>query len=185
MLTEQHGGFAKASSPWERTSLHTNIASQSRFSLFLFFTFFPTMTFTLTNTTQHPDSGATPLSLDATSDQSAQDVKLVYPSAENDYRITTAIIPPGSKFHPGAHWHEDYDEVMRVAKGRAKIRLGKEWKIYGPEDGEVLIPKGTVHDLMRADVDAKPGEGDEGEVWVEERGEPGMGVSSCHFGASL
>ena len=143
------------------------------------------MTLTRTNTTQRADSGVSPLGLaDISSSKppsNSQEVRLFYPSAENNYQISLAIVPAGSKWHAGAHWHEEYDEVMRVVKGRAKVRLGNEYRIIGPEDGEVFIKKGVVHDVMRADVDAKEGEGDEGELWLEERSEPGtFSHSSFH-----
>jgi len=128
------------------------------------------MPLNLTDTTHYPTSGAINLSFDATADQSKQALNVTYPDASTNYRITSVVIPPGSKFHPGAHWHEDYDEYMRVLKGRARIRLGNDWKVYTPEDGEVRIPKGTVHDVMRADMGI--GE-DDGDLVMEERGDPG------------
>lgn len=101
-----------------------------------------------------------------------------YPYKEVNYRKNLAKIPVGSKFQPGAHWHEDYDEIMKVIKGRMAIRLGSNpWKVVTAEDGEVFIPRMVVHDLRRADVDAKPGEGDDEELWVEEQSEPGMFTS--------
>jgi mannose-6-phosphate isomerase-like protein (cupin superfamily) len=141
------------------------------------------MTFSnLTNTTAHADTGDMQITfdaVDAATANSTQDAKLVYPTAETNYRVSLAIVPTGSKFHPGAHWHEDYDEVMRVVKGRAKIRLGSTWKVYGPEDGKILIKRGVVHDLMRADVDAKPEDRDEGDLVMEEWSEP------CKLSSSL
>jgi mannose-6-phosphate isomerase-like protein (cupin superfamily) len=128
----------------------------------------------LTNTTSHVDSLAniTFDAVDAASSASSQDVKLIYPTAASNFRTTTFIIPQGSKFHPGAHWHEQYDEIMRVVEGRMRIRLDGEIKVITPEDGDVVIKKGVVHEFWRADVDAKPGEGDEGNVVIEERSEP-------------
>ncbi|KAF2682889.1 hypothetical protein K458DRAFT_488144 [Lentithecium fluviatile CBS 122367] len=140
----------------------------------------------LTNTTTHPSSGTTQLTfdaIDAATTHSTQDVQLIYPSASKNYKITTAVIPPGSKFHPGAHWHEDYDEIMRVVKGRARIRLGKEWRVYGPEDGEVLIRRGVVHDFMRADASGsvKGEDGVEGDLVIEEWSEPVDGSKELFF----
>ncbi|KAF2728576.1 hypothetical protein EJ04DRAFT_449038 [Polyplosphaeria fusca] len=106
---------------------------------------------------------------------------MIYPSPANDYRTATVVVAPGSKWHVGAHWHEAYDEVMRIAKGRAKIRLGNTFRVIGPEDGEIFIPKFVVHDIMRADVDAKVGEGDDEELWIEERGEPVDGSKEVFF----
>jgi mannose-6-phosphate isomerase-like protein (cupin superfamily) len=130
---------------------------------------------TLTNTTTHPDTTAS-ITFDAadTARGANADVKIIYPTAASSYRITTAIMPPGSGFHPGAHWHEDYDEVMRVKQGRMRLRLNGEMRIVTPKDGEVVIKRGVVHDFWRADVDAGSEGKEEGDVVVEEWMEPGM-----------
>lgn len=136
---------------------------------------------TLTDTTAYTASNTIALSYNGhgnTDHQISQDVSVLYPTADTDYRITRATIPAGSKFQIGAHWHEEYDEYMKVLKGRGKIRLGNEWKVYTAEDGDVKIPRNVVHDICRADKDAKPGEEDgEDFVW-EEWTEPSMFVFS-------
>lgn len=132
------------------------------------------MTFTLTDTTLYTSTDSVALSYNGDTDkQIAQDVTMLYPSADSDYRLTRAIAPQGSKFQVGAHWHENYDEYMRVVQGRLRLRLGNSWKVYTPEDGVILIAKGVIHDLCRADKDAKPGEGDEGDMIIEEWSDPG------------
>jgi mannose-6-phosphate isomerase-like protein (cupin superfamily) len=147
------------------------------------------MTLTRTNTSQRTDSGASALSLADISSSAppsdSQEVRLIYPSAENNYQISVAIVPAGSKWHAGAHWHEEYDEVLRVLKGRAKVQLGNEYRTIGPEDGEMLIKRGVVHDVMRADVGAKEGERDEGELWLAERSEPGTFSHSSFYSRPL
>ena len=45
------------------------------------------------------------------------------------------------------HWHELHDELFRVLKGRIRVRIENETRIYVPEDGEVRIPKRTLHSL--------------------------------------
>lgn len=35
-------------------------------------------------------------------------------------------MPVGSKWTAGLHWHETHDEVLRVVKGRAKVRHQRE-----------------------------------------------------------
>ena len=45
------------------------------------------------------------------------------------------------------HWHELHDELFCVLKGRIQVRIGNETRIYVPEDGEVRIPKLTLHSL--------------------------------------
>ncbi|KAJ8508510.1 hypothetical protein ONZ45_g7405 [Pleurotus djamor] len=74
------------------------------------------------------------------------------------------------------HYHELHDEGFRVVKGRVQYTLGEagakfkafsllrattRW--YGPEDGEINIPKGTAHALF-----IPPGE----EVIIEEKTDP-------------
>jgi mannose-6-phosphate isomerase-like protein (cupin superfamily) len=132
------------------------------------------MPLTLTNTTSNPNTGNMQFSYDHTANKATQNVAMVYPTEASSYRITQIIIPPRSKFHVGAHWHEDYTEIMRVVKGRVKILLGKTWKVYTAADGEVIIPKNVIHDFMRADVDAQLGEEDQGDLVLEETGDPGM-----------
>ncbi|KAF2706981.1 hypothetical protein K504DRAFT_458449 [Pleomassaria siparia CBS 279.74] len=146
------------------------------------------MTLPRTNTTQRLDSGVAPVNLTAIANNAndsikveEQEVRVTYPAAANDFRITTAVVPAGSKWHAGAHWHEGYDEIMKVVKGRAKVRLGNEYRIVTPEDGEVVIPKFVVHDVMRADFDSEVGEGDEGELWLEERSDPVDGSKELLF----
>jgi mannose-6-phosphate isomerase-like protein (cupin superfamily) len=129
---------------------------------------------TLSNTTSNPNTGNMKFSYDHTANKATQDVAMVYPTEASSYHITQIIIPPRSKFHVGAHWHEDYTEIMRVVKGRVKILLGKTWKVYTAADGDVVIPKNVIHDFMRADVDAQPGEEDEGDLMLEETVDPGI-----------
>lgn len=129
------------------------------------------MTFTLTNTTADTSAGSIALTYNRhgnADQQITQGVSMVYPTVGTSYRVVRATIPVGSKFQIGAHWHEEYDEYMRVLSGRGKIRLGDSWKVYSAADGDILIKRGVVHDIKRADVDEDDGDG-EGEdfVWEE------------------
>lgn len=45
------------------------------------------------------------------------------------------------------HWHEAHDEIFLVIKGRLEVRIGPSVRLYGPEDGEVRIPKRVEHSL--------------------------------------
>ncbi|KAF9728822.1 hypothetical protein PMIN02_001359 [Paraphaeosphaeria minitans] len=136
---------------------------------------------TLTDTTSQISTESVALSYNKVDKQTNQDVTLFYPTAETNYRITRAIAPKGSKFQVGAHWHEDYDEYMRIVQGRAKIRLGSTWKVFTPEDGEIKIPRMVVHDICRADRDAKPGEGDDEDMIIEEWSDPFDGAKEMFF----
>ncbi|KAJ3488270.1 hypothetical protein NLJ89_g11635 [Agrocybe chaxingu] len=52
-------------------------------------------------------------------------------------RGDTLSVPP--------HWHETHDEFLRIVQGRIEALIGSTTRIYVPEDGEICIPKGTVH----------------------------------------
>lgn len=76
----------------------------------------------------------------------------------------TIFVPP--------HWHETHDEIFRVLKGQVEVTTGKNVKLCGPEDGEVVILKGVVHSLK-----TYPGV----ECILEERTEPMVGSSHCKW----
>ncbi|KAL0952711.1 hypothetical protein HGRIS_006947 [Hohenbuehelia grisea] len=50
-----------------------------------------------------------------------------------------------TEFEAPLHYHETHDEMFRIIKGRLEYTLGTETKIYTPEDGEISIPRGTLH----------------------------------------
>lgn len=100
------------------------------------------------------------------------EVSVSLPTHEMGSR-TTFTIPPGSKFTPGPHWHEQYTEIFRVLKGRVKLIKNGKVKIVAESDGAQNVPPFTIHEFMRADVDEVPGKGDEGNVIVEEWVDPG------------
>ncbi|KAF8902603.1 hypothetical protein CPB84DRAFT_1775781 [Gymnopilus junonius] len=62
-------------------------------------------------------------------------------------RVQVAAITDGETLYVPPHWHEMHDELFRVIKGRLAVMIGKEWRDYVPEDGEIRIPKGVVHSL--------------------------------------
>ncbi|KAF5365258.1 hypothetical protein D9758_005397 [Tetrapyrgos nigripes] len=62
-------------------------------------------------------------------------------------RVNISGDPDAEQLFVPAHWHETHDEVMLIVKGKLEIMLGSTWRTYTPEDGEVTIPKGTVHSL--------------------------------------
>jgi len=78
-------------------------------------------------------------------------------------RVHVAAITDAETLYVPPHWHETHDELFRVIKGRLRVLIGKEWRDYVPEDGEIRIPKGVVHSLR----------GFQGEETIfEERTEP-------------
>jgi quercetin dioxygenase-like cupin family protein len=52
-------------------------------------------------------------------------------------------IEPGGGLPP--HLHPRQEERWSVLDGKIQLRLGKERRVIGPEDGEVLVRPGTVH----------------------------------------
>ncbi|KAJ9606171.1 hypothetical protein H2200_009132 [Cladophialophora chaetospira] len=94
---------------------------------------------------------------------------------------TRITIPKGSTWSPGAHWHEHYTEHIRVLQGRLKLTLNGVVSIKGPEDGVVTFQKFEVHDFCRADGGAAEGEGDDGDVVVEEWTDPEDGFKEVFF----
>ncbi|KAH7930822.1 hypothetical protein BV22DRAFT_1190930 [Leucogyrophana mollusca] len=45
------------------------------------------------------------------------------------------------------HWHANHDETFRVLQGKMMYLVGKDTRIYTPDDGEVTVPRGVVHSL--------------------------------------
>jgi len=50
---------------------------------------------------------------------------------------------PGGGLPP--HWHPRQEEVWFCIDGRVEFRLGKDKRVIGPEDGEMLVRRDTVH----------------------------------------
>lgn len=105
-------------------------------------------------------------------DRPGQAVYITFPTAEQS-SVTTFRIPPGSKWTPNPHWHEQYTEKFRVLEGRVRFLLGGDAQTVTKADGEQTVPKFAVHEFMRADIDAPDGEQDDCDVVVEEWVDPG------------
>ena len=70
-------------------------------------------------------------------------------------RVSYAFTPQGENLtvetwmEPGGglppHEHPRQEEVWYVIDGRVEFRLGKEKRVIGPEDGEMVVPRNTVH----------------------------------------
>lgn len=80
----------------------------------------------------------------------------------------TVYVPP--------HWHETHDEIFCIRKGQMEVTMVSSVQLYGPEDGEIRIPKGVVHSLK-----TYPGV----ECIFEERTEPMVGFPSVEFLTSM
>ena len=63
----------------------------------------------------------------------------------NRYSISEWWMQPHSD-GPGAHSHEENDEIFLVLEGRPSVLVGEEWHDVGP--GTMLrIPAGVTHDF--------------------------------------
>lgn len=105
------------------------------------------------------------------------DVNFFFPAPENNYETSVVVIPAGSQFQAGSHWHEKYGEAILVIKGRVKVRVGNKFVIRTPDDGKLIVPPYTTHNVMRADRGLPKDLRDPEEVVLHERSVPGM--TSC------
>ena len=70
-------------------------------------------------------------------------------------RVSYAFTPEGEDLtvetwmEPGGglppHEHPRQTEVWYAIEGKVEFRLGKEKRVIGPEDGEMVVPPNTVH----------------------------------------
>jgi hypothetical protein len=86
----------------------------------------------------------------------------------------TISVPVCSTWTSEPHWHETHTEYLQILQGRASIMLAGETKVYGPDDGVVVVERFTVHEWRRADDE-------EGELVVREWTEPGDGQKEVFF----
>lgn len=83
-------------------------------------------------------------------------------------------IPVGSKWSPGAHWHEDYVEHIKILKGVANVWINGQLQVLEAGD-EAAFQLFDVHDFCRATLDS-------GEVlFIEEWTENGALFSPRSF----
>lgn len=61
-------------------------------------------------------------------------------------------IPVGSKWSPGAHWHEEHVEHIRIIRGSATVWINGVSKELGPQ-GEATFEKFAIHDFCRSGQD--------------------------------
>ncbi|KAF2164786.1 hypothetical protein M409DRAFT_24691 [Zasmidium cellare ATCC 36951] len=69
-------------------------------------------------------------------------------------------IPLGSHWQPGAHWHEEHTEYIKILQGTAKVWINGRVRVLG-EGEEVVFERRDVHNFCRAEIDG-------GEVLVVE-----------------
>lgn len=61
-----------------------------------------------------------------------------------------------------------------MRKGRIRVTIGDVTREGGPEDGDLKIPKFTIHEFMRADIDCEGDKKEAGDVEVSEWTNPGL-----------
>lgn len=61
--------------------------------------------------------------------------------------VQAISVSQGDTLYVLPHWHDERDELFRIVKGRMEVLIGTHTKIYVPEDGEIMIPKGVVHSM--------------------------------------
>lgn len=88
-------------------------------------------------------------------------------------RITTIHIPERSRWTSSPHWHERTTEYIRVVQGRLLLVIDGVREVASLAHGSRCIKKYAKHEFMRADVQAAEGEGDSGDVVIEEWVDPG------------
>lgn len=107
-------------------------------------------------------------------------LKFSFPNSQKEEGITITI-PPRSQFTTGLHWHETHTEYIRILKGRAYVTVGDNSKICDPGDGDIKVPKSTLHEYMRADAKLPADQGDDGDVEIFEWTEPADGLKEVFF----
>ncbi|KAL0946219.1 hypothetical protein HGRIS_012478 [Hohenbuehelia grisea] len=75
--------------------------------------------------------------------------------------LTRTVITGEETLKVPLHWHLTHSEIHRVTKGRIKYTIGEpgarlpgsnkgsqtHTRILGPDDGELVVPPGTIHGL--------------------------------------
>jgi mannose-6-phosphate isomerase-like protein (cupin superfamily) len=62
-------------------------------------------------------------------------------------------LEPGGALPP--HQHPNQEERWSVVEGQVRFQLGKDKRVIGPEDGEMIVRPGTTHGLESVtDTDA-------------------------------
>lgn len=76
-------------------------------------------------------------------------MKAIFKADENEtneqYSVSEWWLDPNSE-GPGAHLHEENDEVFYVLEGVASILVGDQW-VEADKGAFIRIPAGTIHDF--------------------------------------
>lgn len=64
---------------------------------------------------------------------------------EGENLMVQTWLEPGGGLPP--HEHPRQEEIWWVIDGKVEFRLGKEKRVIGPDDGEMVVPPNTVHAL--------------------------------------
>jgi hypothetical protein len=72
-------------------------------------------------------------------------------------------------------------EYIQVVQGHAKVTLGDDEFVLGPEDGVVTVAPFTVHQYSRADDTERGAASKDMELWVKEWTDPADGDKEIFF----
>ncbi|KAI9880122.1 MAG: hypothetical protein M1830_005367 [Pleopsidium flavum] len=64
--------------------------------------------------------------------------------------LVTIILPAGSDWNSGLHWHETHVEFLQIIKGRAEVTLNGRTRNYTPDDGIIRVERFGQHEWKRA-----------------------------------
>jgi quercetin dioxygenase-like cupin family protein len=64
---------------------------------------------------------------------------------DGDNMVVDTWMEPGGGLPP--HFHPNQEERWSVVDGEVRIQLGKDKRVIGPEDGEMIVLPGTKHAL--------------------------------------
>lgn len=71
-------------------------------------------------------------------------VRYAFESQGEDLLVLTWLEPGGGL---PEHWHPHQYERWSVLEDEVRFRLGGEWRVIGPDDGEILVAPGVRHAL--------------------------------------
>jgi mannose-6-phosphate isomerase-like protein (cupin superfamily) len=96
--------------------------------------------------------------------------------------VVNIVLRAGPHTHStGLHWHETHTEYLQVLQGHALVTIGSRTSVFGKDDGVITIPRGTIHQYMRADKTEEGSESRDVDLIVREWTEPADGDKEVFF----
>ncbi len=107
----------------------------------------------------------------------AGQVKYQFPQSEPS---VTIILPVGSIWSSGLHWHERHTEFLAIQQGEAEVTLNGQTSVYGERDGVIRIERFVKHEWKRANQ-GNSETGKQQSLVVKEWTEPADGQKEVFF----